>query len=272
MTNSLPTGPASPDRREALTILGASAAFLAAGAARAQPEAAAKQPPEGTPRINVRMPAGAVTIKIYDEDKREFVLPPLPYAKAALEPHIDAQTMEIHHGKHHQAYVNGLNKALKELATIREAAGDAALVKHWAREVAFHAGGHVNHALFWHMMAPAGQGGGGEPTGPLADALSRDFGSFPKFVAQFKATAAGVDGSGWAWLVHEPLSDRLFITPMEKQQDGFVAGCHPILGLDVWEHAYYLKYQNKRPDYATAFFNVVNWSFCQQLYTAARGA
>lgn len=201
----------------------------------------------------------------YDNAKGEFVLPALPYDKASLEPHIDALTMEIHHGKHHKAYVDGLNKAMRALADIREG-GDAGLVKHWSREVSFHGSGHVNHTLFWNMMAPAGKGGGGQPSGALADAINRDFGSYDKFVAHFKAAAAQVEGGGWAWLAIEPLSRKLIIVQQEKQQDMMPTNARAILGIDVWEHAYYVKYQNRRSDYVGAFFNIVNWKFCQDLF------
>lgn len=197
----------------------------------------------------------------WDPTKAEFALPPLPYDKAALEPHIDAQTMEIHHTKHHAAYVAGLNKAISELARIREGQGDPALVKHWSRELSFHGSGHINHTLFWHMLAPAGKGGGGQPSGPLASAIEKDFGSFERFAAHFKAAAGQVEGGGWAWLVQETFSKKLLIIQEEKQQDLMLTNCRPLLGIDVWEHAYYLKYQNKRTDYVNAFMNIVNWSF-----------
>lgn len=204
----------------------------------------------------------------YNADKNEFVLPPLPYAKDALEPHVDAQTMEIHHDVHHAGYVKGLNKALKELANVR-AGGDAGLIKHWSREVSFHGSGHVNHTLFWNMMAQAGKGGGGQPSGSLAKAIERDFGGFDKFIAQFKAAAAQVEGSGWAWLVLDSISKTLMVIQEEKQQDMMLTMAHPILGVDVWEHAYYLKYQSKRAAYIDAWTNVINWGFAQELYDRA---
>ncbi len=222
-----------------------------------------------TPLAAAAPGASNVDLPGYDTASGQFVLPPLPYDKAALEPYIDAQTMEIHHGRHHKAYVDGLNKALGELAKIREQQGDAALIKHWSREVSFHGSGHVNHTLFWSMMAPPDKGGGGEPTGDLAKAIERDFGSFAKFVAHFKAAANQVEGGGWAWLVREKVSGRLHIIQQEKQQDMMVTGASVLLGVDVWEHAYYLKYQNKRADYVTAFMNVVNWPFVQSLFAAA---
>lgn len=214
------------------------------------------------------LPALATDLGGYDQAKGEFVLPPLPYPKEALEPHIDAQTMEIHHDKHHAGYVAGLNKALKELSNVR-AGGDAALIKHWSREVSFHGSGHVNHTLFWHMMAPAGKGGGGQPGGSLAKALERDFGGLDKFTAHFKAAAAQVEGGGWAWLAVEPLSKSLVIIQQEKQQDMMLTAASPVLGIDVWEHAYYLKYQNKRAAYIDGWFNVVNWGFAQERFDRA---
>ncbi len=207
------------------------------------------------------------TLPGYDAAKGEFILPALPYDKSALEPHIDATTMEIHHGKHHKAYVDGLNKALAALRDIREG-GDAALIKHWSREVSFHASGHINHTLFWQMMASEKSGGGGQPSGKLAESITRDFGSFDKFAAHFKAAAAQVEGSGWAWLIQEPLSQRLMIVQQEKQQDMMPTDARAILGIDVWEHAYYIKYQNKRSDYISAFMKVINWKFCEGLLAA----
>ncbi len=192
----------------------------------------------------------------YDAGKGVYVLPPLPYEPAALEPSIDAQTMGLHHGKHHQAYVNGLNGALAKLAEAR-ATGDFALVKHWSREVSFNGGGHVLHTLFWSNMAPKA---GGEPQGALAQAIVRDMGSVEAFRKHFAAAATAVEGGGWAILGLEPLSGRLVVIQAEKQQDLTVWGMHPLLVLDVWEHAYYLRYQNRRADYVKAWWDVVNWA------------
>ncbi len=208
----------------------------------------------------------------WDAAKGEYVLPALPYPKEALEPHIDAATMEVHHAKHHAAYVAGLNKALAELRRIREGQGDPGLVKHWSRELAFHGAGHFNHCLFWLGMAPAGKGGGGQPGGELAKAIERDFGTFEKFAAHLKAAAGQVEGGGWAWLAAEPASRRLLVLQVEKQQDMFPAGLIPLLGIDVWEHAYYLKYQNRRSDYVNAFMSVANWPFVASLYGFWMGA
>jgi Fe-Mn family superoxide dismutase len=201
----------------------------------------------------------------WDAAKGEFVLPALPYPADALEPAIDKQTMEIHHGKHHKAYVDNANKALRELAKIRDG-GDAALIKFYSRELNFNASGHTNHTLFWHSMAAPGKGGGGEPAGKLGEAIARDFGSFAKFADHFKKAAAQVEGSGWGWLLLHPGYKKLFITQGEKQQDMTIYGAVPILGVDVWEHAYYLKYQNKRADYVDAFMTVVNWGAVGQRF------
>ncbi len=247
------------NRREALTTLSAASAASLAVSALAQNEV----------HIGNSKPAANPVQLGWDQAKGEYVLPPLPYDKTALEPHIDAQTMEIHHDKHHAAYVAGVNKALKELKNIREGGGDASLIKHWSRELSFHGSGHINHTLFWNMMAPAGTGGGGQPSGKLATAIDKAFGGFDKFVAQFKAAAGQVEGGGWAWLVYDPMSKGLLIIQEEKQQDMMLSGCHPILGIDVWEHAYYLKYQNKRGDYVNSFMNVVNWGFVQGLFDSA---
>ena len=197
-----------------------------------------------------------------------FTLPPLPYAFNALEPHIDARTMEIHHGKHHAAYVTNANKALEgtEWAnkTVEEVVANLSKLPDAIRTaVRNNAGGHANHSLFWTIMAPASQGGGGAPGGKLAEAISSAFGSFDAFKEKFAAAATTRFGSGWAWLCVR--SGKLEICSTANQDTPLmgetVAGCGgtPILGLDVWEHAYYLHYQNKRPDYITAWWNVVNW-------------
>lgn len=188
-----------------------------------------------------------------------YELPPLPYPYDALEPYIDEQTMHLHHDIHHKGYVDGLNKAEAELAKAREA-NDFALVKHWEREAAFHGSGHILHAIFWTNMAAAGNGGGGTPSGALAQQIEADFGSFDKFKAQFIAASIAVEGSGWGILAWQPTLRKLVILQAEKHQQLTQWGAIPLLVLDVWEHAYYLKYQNKRADYVKGFFNIVNWS------------
>lgn len=210
----------------------------------------------------------------YTASKGVFELPPLPFAPEALEPHIDAQTMTLHHGRHHQAYVNGLNAALKKLGELRDGVGEAGLYRHWARELAFNAAGHANHTLFWSTLAGPSAGGGGRPRGPLLSAIDRDFGSYEKFEGQFKATAAAVEGNGWAWLVvHRAMpGGRLMVTASERQQDLYFWGSEPLMGVDVWEHAYYLKYQNRRGDYLNAFMSVIDWAAVSARYEALAGA
>ena len=196
-------------------------------------------------------------------------LPPLPYAYDALEPHIDEQTMRLHHDIHHKGYVDGLNKAEEKLAEARST-GDTTLVKHWSKEAAFHGSGHFLHAIFWRNMAPAGKGGGGDPAGALADQIKADFGGFDAFKAHFAAASAQVEGSGWGILAYRPDDGKLVILQAEKHQNLTQWSVVPLLVLDVWEHAYYLKYQNKRPEYVKNFFNVINWADVAERYGAAK--
>ena len=170
------------------------------------------------------------------------VLPPLDYPFEALEPHIDAQTMKLHHDMHHQAYVTGLNNAEAKLAEAREK-NDFSLVKHWERELAFHGAGHFLHCVFWKNMGP---NGGGKPSGKLLAQIEKDFGSYDSFVAQFKAAATAVESSGWALLVKNWAADKLEILTAEKHQNLTQWVTEQLLGIDIWEHAYYLKYQNKK--------------------------
>lgn len=198
-------------------------------------------------------------------------LPPLPYDKAALEPHIDATTMEIHHGKHHNAYVTNLNNAIAGKADL-EAMSIDELVKNLdkvpkdiAGAVRNNGGGHWNHTFFWNIMAP---NAGGAPTGELAKAIDSAFGSFDAFKEAFAKAGTTRFGSGWAWLVKK--DGKLAITSTPNQDNPLMDGSGtPLLGIDVWEHAYYLKYQNKRPDYIAAWWNVVNWKAVADLYAAA---
>ncbi len=213
-----------------------------------------------------------------------MTLPPLPYAPSALEPHIDAKTMEIHHGKHHNAYVTNGNKALEgtkfadmDPVAIIKALADVPDDKRGP--VRNNVGGHVNHSMFWELMAApgqgAGKGGGGEPTGPLKAAIDKSFGDFAHFKEEFAKACAGRFGSGWAWLVLNSGSVSICSTPNQDNplMGKAIAGCEgtPILGCDVWEHAYYLNYQNRRPDYVTAWWNVVNWAKVAENYTKAGG-
>ncbi|MFN5629202.1 MAG: superoxide dismutase [Bacteroidota bacterium] len=199
-----------------------------------------------------------------------FELPKLPYAFNALEPHIDAKTMEIHHGKHHQAYVTNLNNAIAGTDAEKMSIEDICKnISKFGAPVRNNGGGHYNHSLFWTIMAP---NAGGAPTGVLADAINSTFGSLDKLKEEFNKAAVSRFGSGWAWLiVHD---GKLIITSTPNQDNPLmdiaeVKGT-PILGLDVWEHAYYLNYQNRRPDYASAFWNVINWNEVASLYSKAK--
>jgi superoxide dismutase, Fe-Mn family len=200
-----------------------------------------------------------------------FTLPNLPYAANALEPHIDTMTMEIHHGRHHKAYVDNLNKALEGQAalaskSIQQLLREIKSVPDNIRQAVINnGGGHANHAMFWEIMGP---GAGGAPSGPLADDINKTFTDFNTFKAQIKQAGTSRFGSGWAWLV---LADgKLQILSTGNQDSPFMNGQFPVLGVDVWEHAYYLKYQNKRPDYLDAWWNVVNWQAVAKRYSEAK--
>lgn len=182
-------------------------------------------------------------------------LPELPYSYGALEPYYDEQTVRLHHDAHHKSYVDGLNNAEARLAEAREK-GDFALVKHWERELAFHGSGHILHTLFWNNMKP---GGGGPPAGKVAKEIDSCFGSFEVFKKQFSAAAVAVEGSGWAVFCYNPGFQKLEILTAEKHQNLTQWGVIPLLTVDVWEHAYYLKYQNKRAAYVENWWNLVNW-------------
>lgn len=193
-----------------------------------------------------------------------FTLPPLEYGFDALEPHIDAKTMEIHHGKHHNTYVTKLNEAVEgtELANkdINDLIADLDSVPEAKRTaVRNNGGGHANHSFFWKLLTP---GGSSEPTGALAEAINSKFGSFDKFKEEFEAAGAGRFGSGWAWLVTDGNNVEIVSTP--NQDSPVMEGKTPVVGVDVWEHAYYLNYQNRRPDYLKAFWNVVNWDVASE--------
>ncbi len=210
-----------------------------------------------------------------------FALPPLPYALGDLEPSIDARTMEIHHGKHHAAYAANLRKALADLPGADSAedviAKLSALPAAIRETVRNNGGGHVNHSLFWKVMAPPGAGGGGEPTGDLAAAIAKDFGSPGAFREQFAKAAASQFGSGWAWLILRAKDGRLAVTSTANQDSPLMRDTledhaigTPLLGLDVWEHAYYLHYQNRRADYIANWWKVVNWSEVARRWSAAK--
>jgi Fe-Mn family superoxide dismutase len=199
-----------------------------------------------------------------------FKLPPLPYAADALEPHLDARTMEIHHDRHHAAYVQNLNRAVAEFPDlggkpIEDLVRDLAAVPEKVRTaVRNHGGGHANHALFWQLLK---KNNGAGPSGGLAQAIEARFGGFSTFQQEFSKAALGVFGSGWAWLTLEGKALRIETTP--NQDSPLSQGRLPLLGIDVWEHAYYLKYQNRRADYVAAFYNVINWDFVAERFQKA---
>jgi Fe-Mn family superoxide dismutase len=196
----------------------------------------------------------------------DYTLPELPYDYSALEPSISGAIMELHHSKHHQAYVTGANTALAQLAEARDS-GNLANVNKLEKDLAFNLGGHVNHSIFWTNLSP---NGGDKPTGDLAAAIDDQFGSFDKFTAHFTATALGVQGSGWAVLAYDSIGQRLIIVQFFDQQGNLPAGIVPLLMLDVWEHAYYLDYKNVRADYVKAFWDITNWENVQKRFDVAR--
>ena len=231
-------------RRDVLKTFGAGAALLGLGSTGLHAAGAGKK-------------AAASSMGMTSQP---FTLPKLAYAYDALEPHIDAKTMEIHHSKHHQAYITNANNALKDQASLQrksaeEILGSLASVPESVRTtLRNNVGGHVNHAFFWKVIGPKG---GGTPKGAMADAITKGFGSFDTFKTQFADAAGKRFGSGWAWLVAK--DGKLAITSTANQDSPLSDGATPLLGIDVWEHAYYLKYQNRRADYVTAFWNVVQW-------------
>ena len=204
----------------------------------------------------------------------QYELPKLPYAYDALEPHIDAKTMEIHHTKHHQTYTTKLNDALGKCSSdiqnkdIIDILSDLNQVPQEVRSaINFNGGGFDNHRLFWNNMKP---NGGGEPGGAVADAINASFGSFADFKEKFSSTTAVIQGSGWGWLVYNPSSSKVEYVAMSNQDSPRTKGLVPLLGLDVWEHAYYLNYQNRRPDYISAWWNVVNWDEVENRLSKAK--
>ena len=196
----------------------------------------------------------------------KFTLPDLPYDYAALEPHISAQIMQLHHDKHHNTYVTGANTALEKMEEAR-ANGDAAGAAKLSKDLQFNLGGHINHSIFWKNLSPEG---GDKPEGELAAAIDNFFGSFDAFRDQFTAVATTIQGSGWAILAYEPIAGNLVIEQMYDQQNGVPVATIPLLQLDMWEHAFYLDYQNVKADYVKAVWNIVNWADVQDRFEAAR--
>ena len=195
----------------------------------------------------------------------KYVLPDLSYDYGALEPNISGRIMELHHDKHHLAYVNGANTALDALAEAREK-NDLTMVNKFQKDLAFNLAGHINHAVFWKNMSPDG---GDKPTGELAAAIDEFFGSFDAFRAHFTASALGIQGSGWSILVWDILGQKLIIEQLYDHQGNLAVGSIPLLMLDMWEHAFYLDYQNVKPEYVKAFWNIVNWADVQARFAAA---
>ena len=196
----------------------------------------------------------------------DYTLPDLPYDYAALEPSISGRIMELHHSKHHQAYVTGANTALAQLAEARDS-GNLANVNKLEKDLAFNLGGHVNHSIFWTNLSPDG---GDKPVGDLASAIDNDFGSFDKFAAHFTNNAMTVFGSGWSILVWDTIAKKLLIVQLYDQQGNVPIGLVPLLTLDMWEHAFYLQYKNVKADYIKAWWNVVNWANVQDRFAAAQ--
>ena len=196
----------------------------------------------------------------------KFTLPDLPYDYSALEPHISAQIMQLHHDKHHNTYVTGANTALEKMEEAR-ANGDAAGAAKLSKDLQFNLGGHINHSIFWKNLSPEG---GDKPEGELAAAIDNFFGSFDAFRDQFTAVATTIQGSGWAILAYEPIAGNLVIEQMYDQQNGVPVATIPLLQLDMWEHAFYLDYQNVKADYVKAVWNIVNWADVQDRFEAAR--
>ena len=197
----------------------------------------------------------------------KYELPELDYAYDALEPHISGEIMELHHTKHHQNYVNGANAALDKLQAARENGEIAGVVTALSKDLAFNLGGHTNHSLFWKNLSP---NGGGEPTGELAEAINRDFGSFEKFQEHFNGAALGLQGSGWAVLGYDHIAGRLIIEQLTDQQGNISVDFTPLLMLDMWEHAFYLQYKNVKGDYVKAVWNVFNWDEVATRFEAAK--
>ena len=224
----------------------------------------ATPPPAQTP-----LPPPASTGPIEQEIimPTEYTLPPLPYAYDALEPHMDAQTLKLHHDLHHAGYVKGANAAMAALKAARES-GDFQLVDHYSKKLSFHASGHLLHSLFWENMAPVGKGGA--PSKELDAAIRASFGTADAMKAQMSAAAKSVEGSGWGILGYNPFDQQLTLLQCENHEKKAIWGVVPILVVDVWEHAYYLKYQNKRADFVTAWWNLVNWSDVSARYAKAK--
>lgn len=251
-----------PTRREFIKISAVGGSFVAAGIFGSIPGL------RSTEKHNDQtISAGGRSAFGGEEYSMAHELPPLPYAYDAFTTVIDEQTMRLHHDIHHNGYVTGLNKAEQMLEEARNS-GDFGLVKYWQKEIGFHGSGHALHTIFWNNLSPDG---GGTPSGEIGSAINRDFGSFDKFSAQFKASTNAVEGSGWGILAYHKAWGKLVILQVEKHHDVTVFGAMPLLVVDVWEHAYYLKYQNKRPEYTKNIFDIFNWDDVEQRLADSRG-
>jgi Fe-Mn family superoxide dismutase len=197
-----------------------------------------------------------------------YELPPLPYSKDALDGFLSAEILELHHDKHHAGYVNGANDALARLEEARKN-NNLAAVKALTRTLAFHGSGHVLHTIYWNSMSPEG---GGKPTGEIGTAIDQSFGSFDAFREHFTAATINAEASGWGVLAHEPIGNRLVILAAESHQQMGLPGAIPLIVCDVWEHAYYLRYQNRRPEYVKGFFDVINWKYAEERLKKAKAA
>lgn len=199
----------------------------------------------------------------------QYQLPPLPYDFSALEPVISGEIMNLHYSKHHQAYVNNLNKALEQYVEAQQKDDLPSMIT-LQSAIKFNGGGHINHSIFWTNLAPPNQGGGEAPESDLANALNQEFGSLQAFIDQFSTKAVAIQGSGWGWLGYNKSKDRLEISTTENQDPLALKGLTPLLGVDVWEHAYYLQYKNVRPDYVKAIWKVINWKNVTERYQKAK--
>lgn len=200
---------------------------------------------------------------------QQYKLPPLPYDLSALEPVISGKIMDLHYNKHHQAYVNNLNKALEQYHEAEQKNDLSSLIS-LQSAIKFNGGGHINHSIFWTNLAPKNQGGGTPPDGELAKTIDRDFGSLNNFITQLSNKAVAIQGSGWGWLGYNPTTTRLEIATCENQDPLAVKGLIPLLGIDVWEHAYYLQYLNVRADYVKAIWDIINWKNVAERFNDAR--
>jgi Fe-Mn family superoxide dismutase len=248
------------ERRDALRAIGLGG--LAVGARRVLAQSATKH--EGSA---MKHEGSMRKHEMVGFHNGEFVLPPLPYAYNALEPHIDEETMRLHHDKHHAGYVKGANKACEALMEIRQGKRDTSEIKAWERALAFHGSGHVLHTIFWANLSPDP----GKPSEELTEAIDRDFGGMDTFREHMTAATNSVEGSGWGILAYHPMTMGLMVLQAEKHQNLTVQGAQPLLVFDVWEHAYYLKYQNRRSDFVKALWNVVDWEDVSRRLAAARG-